>query len=125
VPPLAPPQTEGDGAVLAVYTTYFTYIVRDGDTLNLLATQFGVSGDAIMRASGLRDPNLLLPGQVLTIPRESGWLYRVQPNETLEQIASRFGTTADDLREASMLDSTIVRAGDLLFIPNRVLPPMK
>jgi LysM repeat protein len=126
VPLLTPlPDGEGDGAVVAVYTTYFTYIVRAGDTLNRLATQFGVTGDAIVRASGLRDPNLLLPGQVLTIPRESGWLYRVQANETLDQIAARFGTTADDLRAASMLTSPTVREGELLFIPNRVLPSMK
>ncbi len=108
-----------------MYTTYFTYIVRNGDTLNVLAAQFRVSGEAIITSSGLRDPNLLVPGQVLTIPRESGWLYRVQPSETLEQIAARFGTAADDLREASMLTSNTVRPGELLFIPNRVLPSMK
>ncbi len=127
VPPLSVPPggSDADGAIVAVYTTYFTYIVHNGDTLNVLATQFAVSGDAIIRASGLRDPNLLLPGQVLTIPRETGWLYRVQPNETLDQIAARFGTTGDDLREASMLSSSVVRPGELLFIPNRVLPGLK
>lgn len=127
IPPLQPIGGDADpnGAVVAVYTTYFTYIVRNGDTLNVLAAQFRVSGEAIITSSGLRDPNLLVPGQVLTIPRESGWLYRVQPNETLEQIAARFGTTADDLREASMLTSNTVRPGELLFIPNRVLPSMK
>ena len=63
-----------------------------------------------------------MPGQALTIPRESGWLYRVQPNETPEQIAARFGTTVEDLLAASMITSSSVRAGELLFIPNRVLP---
>jgi LysM repeat protein len=80
-----------------------------------------VSGDAIIRTSGIADPNLLLPGQVLTIPRESGWLYRVQPNETIEQIAFRFGISVDDLVAASTLASPKVRPGDLLFIPNRIL----
>ena len=91
------------------------------DTLNRLATQFGVSGESIMRASGLSDPNLLLPGQVLNIPRESGFLYRVQPGEPLVQIAARFGTTTDDLVQAGLLSSATVRPGDLIFIPNRLL----
>jgi LysM repeat protein len=119
MPPL-PGTTSAEGSIVAVYTSYFTYVVRPGDTVNRLATQFGVSGDAIVHASGLSDPNLLLPGQALTIPRGSGWLYRVQPNETLEQIALRFGTTVDDLLAASMLSSTVVRAGELLFIPSGI-----
>ncbi len=78
-----------------------------------------------MRASGLADPNLLVPGQVLTIPRESGWLYRVQAGETLDTIALRFGISASDLVDASTLGSPSVRSGDLLFIPNRALPGAK
>jgi LysM repeat protein len=98
--------------------------VKPGDTLNRVATELGVTGESIIRASGLADPNLLVPGQVLTVPRDSGWLYRVQPNDTLEQIAARFGMSVDDLFAASRLSSPIVYPGDLLFIPNRgVLAP--
>ena len=59
---------------------------------------------------------------MLTIPRDTGWLYRVQPNETLGQIAARFGVSVDELVAASQLASPIVRTGDLLFIPNRGQP---
>jgi peptidoglycan lytic transglycosylase len=84
-----------------------------------------VSGEIIMRTSGLSDPNLLLPGQVLTIPRESGWLYRVQPGDTLELIALRFGLSADDLAQANNLSSPVVREGQLVFIPDRGTPGPK
>jgi LysM repeat protein len=90
-----------------------------------VATEFGVSTESIIRASGLADPNLLVPGQLLTIPRDTGWLYRVQPNETLEQIANRFGLSVDDLMASSMLASPVVYPGDLLFIPNRALAAPK
>jgi LysM repeat protein len=112
-----------EGPIVAAYTTYFTYSVRPGDTLNRVASEFGVSGASIMRASGLVDPNLLLPGQVLTIPRQSGWLYRVQNGETLDTVALRFGISASDLVDA--LNSPAVRPGDLLFIPNSALPDQK
>ena len=124
--PVAPPDALGpEGPIVAAYTAYSAYSVKPGDTLNRVATEFGVTGESIVRASGLGDPNLLLPGQVLTIPRDSGWLYRVQPNDTLEQIATRFGVSADDLFTASRLSSSIVYAGDLLFIPNRAVPAPK
>jgi LysM repeat protein len=114
-----------DGPIVAAYTTYATYSVRPGDTLNRVATDFGVPSDIIMRASALADPNLLLPGQVLTIPRESGWLYRVQSGETLDTIALRFGINTTDLIAASGLATPTLRPGDLLFIPNRALPGTK
>jgi LysM repeat protein len=114
-----------NGPIVAAYTTYATYSVRAGDTLNRVAAEFGVPGESIMRASGLADPNLLVPGQVLTIPRESGWLYRVQPDETLDTIALRFGINVADLIATGTLPSANVRPGDLLFIPNSALPETK
>lgn len=127
IAPAGPPpgDVSPDGPVVAAYTTYAQYSVRPGDTLNRLATQFGVSGESIMRSSGISDPNLLQVGQVLTIPRESGWLYRVQPNESLDQIAARFGTSVDDLQASSMLPTTSVQPGELLFIPDRLVPAPK
>jgi LysM repeat protein len=125
-PLIVPPDAlSPEGPIVAAYTAYTTYTVKPGDTLNHVATDFGVSGESIVRASGLSDPNLLQPGQVLTIPRDSGWLYRVQGSETLEQIASRFGVSVDVLFMASKLSSPIVRTGDLLFIPNPAIPPPK
>ena len=44
------------------------YVVRAGDTLSGIATRFGTTADAIARANGVTDPNLILVGQHLTIP---------------------------------------------------------
>ncbi len=124
--PVALPAEPGpEGPIVAAYTTYATYTVQPGDTLNRVASQFGVSGVTIMRTSGLADPNLLVPGQVLTIPRDTGWLYRVQPGDTLDLVALRFGLSVDDLLAASALSSPLVRPGDLLFVPNRGAPGTK
>lgn len=45
-----------------------TVIVQQGDTLGRLAEQFGVGICDIVKASGIEDPNVLTPGQELTIP---------------------------------------------------------
>jgi LysM repeat protein len=122
VPAALPAPVSPEGPIVAAYTTYSTYTVQPGDTLNRIATEFGASGDIIVRTSNIGNPNLLVPGQVLTIPRDSGWLYRVQPNDTLDLVAVRFGVSLDDLIQASGLASPVVRPGDLLFIPNKALP---
>ncbi len=45
-----------------------TYRVQRGDTLTAIGLRFGVSAFAIAQANGLRNPNLIYPGQVLIIP---------------------------------------------------------
>src|SRR5207302_1256903 len=120
-----PAEPGPEGPIVAAYTTYATYTVQPGDTLNKVATQFGVSGDRIMRTSGLADPNLLLPGQVLSIPRDSGWLYRVQPGDTPDTIALRFGVSIEDLMTASGGAAATLRPGDLVFVPDRGTPAPK
>jgi len=72
----------------------------------------------IAKASGLPDINQLQPGQVLTIPKQPGWLYRVQGDETLDQIAARNNLSSDAVASASGLTAASVRAGDVLLIPD-------
>jgi LysM repeat protein len=93
--------------------------VQRGDTVRALAGRFGVSIPSIVRASGLRNPDDLRPGQVLTIPRQSGWLHRVQPGETLEQVAASFGVPLEVVLEANGLSSPVVETGDVVLIPER------
>ena len=45
-----------------------TYTVQENDSLSAIATQFGVTVEAIMEANGITDPAALAVGQVLTIP---------------------------------------------------------
>lgn len=45
-----------------------TYTVVRGDWLGRIAAKYGVSVDAIIRVNGIRNPNLIFPGQVLRIP---------------------------------------------------------
>lgn len=45
-----------------------TYVVQEGDTLALIAQQFGTSVEALQAANGIEDPNHIVVGQVLVIP---------------------------------------------------------
>ena len=45
-----------------------TYTVKSGDTLSAIGAKYGVSYMDIAKASGIDTPDLIFPGQVLTIP---------------------------------------------------------
>ncbi len=50
-----------------------TYQVQPGDNLSRIAKKLGYENPlALARANGLKDPNLLKPGQVLILPEQAG-----------------------------------------------------
>lgn len=44
------------------------YVVQRGDNLTKIGQRFGVSAQEIARANGIRDPNMIQPGQRLVMP---------------------------------------------------------
>ena len=101
------------------------YRVQPGDTIKVIAQNYGVSIASIAQASGLLNPDQLRVGQLLTIPSQPGWLYRVQPGETLDQIAARTGVGTDVIASASQLTASMVKAGDVILIPERAVVSRK
>jgi LysM repeat protein len=80
---------------------------------------FGVSPASVAQASGLQNADLLRVGQVLTVPSQPGWLYRVQSGETLDQIAARTGVPTALIVSASNLTMDAVQPGDVILIPDQ------
>lgn len=115
-----------------------TYIVRAGDTLSLIAGQFGVPVEAIMEANGLTD-YMIRVGQELLIPVEpegpSGSpgpgetpeaqatpqpeaVYVVRAGDSLSGIAERFNVSLDAIMDANNItDPDSLREGQELVIP--------
>jgi spore germination protein YaaH len=87
--------------------------------VRFVARTYGVSTASIIQASGLRNPDLLRVGQVLTVPAQPGYLYRVQPGETLDQISARTGVATDRITSASGLTAASVGPGVVLLIPDQ------
>jgi lysozyme len=51
-----------------------TYVVQPGDTLSGIGEKLGVDWHQIAAANGINDPNVIYPGQVLSIPRQQAVL---------------------------------------------------
>ena len=62
-------EIQSDGEREAQDYSIILYIVKKGDTLWNIAKEFGSTIDDIVRANGIEDPNVIMPGQKLFIPR--------------------------------------------------------
>jgi LysM repeat protein len=120
-----------------------SYVVQSGDTLGVIAGNFGVSVDEIMAANALSDPNYLYVGQELVIPGAAvpqgqavagaapvsntvgdtggsggGQVHTVQDGDTLFAIASQYGSDVDSIVGANGLsDPNYLFIGQELQIP--------
>ena len=58
--------------VLLVAVSSVDYTVERGDTLGKIARDHGVSLSELISANNISNPNLIYPGQKLTIPGKGG-----------------------------------------------------
>ncbi|MGB9805060.1 LysM peptidoglycan-binding domain-containing protein, partial [Desulfofundulus sp.] len=79
--------------------TAATYTVKPGDCLLTIAGRFNVDQSTLCKANQLSDQNLLLVGQVLTIP--GAVAHEVAEGETLDGIARQFGVSEQELVRAN------------------------
>lgn len=96
------------------------YRIEPGDTLSAIAKRFGTSVEAIARANGISDPDHIISGTWLDIPRSSTppapeRSYTVKSGDNLTTIARRLGTTVDHLAERNHLaNPNLIHPGQVL-----------
>jgi LysM repeat protein len=101
------------------------HVVQRGETLYTIASEYGVTVEAILAANDLDDPDFVYVGQRLIIPtsgsrgRGCDHDYVVQLGDTLSGIAWQYDTTPAALMEANDMDSDFIYAGQRLCVPAR------
>lgn len=111
-----------------------TVTVAAGDSLSSIASRAGVSVDALARANGIRNPNMVVVGTRLTLPgggpctcapssapaapASSSRVHTVRAGESLGQIAARYAVSVAALAQANAIrDTNVVVVGRRLTIP--------
>jgi LysM repeat protein len=97
------------------------YTVQPGDSVRELAKLYGISIATLAAANQIANPDLLVVGQELRIPRVDGVVHTVQSGETASMLAQRYGVTTRSVLEANHLDNEL-REGALLLVPGAELP---
>lgn len=93
------------------------YTVQKGDSINSIASYFGVSVQTIM-SYNRKSSRMVTVGEVLEVPTVTGVLYTVQKGDTLDRIAKKYGVDADDVSLYNGLFS-----GDSLAINDEIFLP--
>lgn len=109
-----------------------THVVAPGESLSKIAKRYGTTPLAISQANHIPDPNLIVIGQHLTIPKgaiglrmtpvahSTAWSGRhvVRPGENLTRIATRYGTTVATIgRVNGVRNTSLIRVGATLSVP--------
>lgn len=94
-----------------------TYTVKSGDNLTKIAKQFGVTVQKIAETNGIKDPNVIMVGQVLTIPDTS-----VQPSPSPSPSTTPVSTQVPINQPYDGLRVMIVGSGSPQIEANRGMP---
>jgi len=96
--------------------------IKPGDTLSAIAARYGTTVNALAKANGISNPNLIIAGHKLVIAGDKyeggASTYKVKKGDTLSAIARRYGTTVDALvRENNIANRNLIYPGQELKIP--------
>jgi len=98
-----------------------SYTIRRGDTLQTIASRFGVREDTIISANNLSSKSQIQVGKTLKIPNMNGVYHTVKKNESLSYISRAYGVDMTRIADANNISSATIRIGERLFIPNAKL----
>ncbi|MBC7868840.1 LysM peptidoglycan-binding domain-containing protein [Candidatus Saccharibacteria bacterium] len=98
-----------------------SYTVKAGDTVDLLATQYGISKDTIKWANNLTS-DALTPGKVLQILPTDGVQYTVKAGDTLQSISQKYNVDQSRTVLYNDLDQSGITPGIKIILPSGSLP---
>ncbi|MGD8373460.1 MAG: LysM peptidoglycan-binding domain-containing protein [Candidatus Woesebacteria bacterium] len=98
-----------------------TYTAVAGDTVQGVATKYGISEDTVRWANNLTSDSIE-EGKQLKILGATGVLYTAKSGDTAESLASKYKADKDRIITFNDLELTGVKEGNELIIPDGVLP---
>lgn len=95
------------------------HVVKSGESVYSIASQYGVAPSEIIAENGLSSPNQLSVGQALVIT-PAARTYTVQSGDTLYAIARRYGVTVDQILQSNpdITDPASIYPGQVINIPS-------
>jgi surface antigen len=97
------------------------YTTVSGDTLQSLATKFGVTSNSIVWSNNLASATLV-PGTNLVIPPVNGIIYTVKSGDTPASLATKFQANQADIVAFNNAQISGLNVGDQIVIPNGIMP---
>ncbi|MDO8579726.1 MAG: peptidoglycan DD-metalloendopeptidase family protein [bacterium] len=93
------------------------YVVRQGDSLSVIAKMFGVSVNTIVWANNIRGP--IHEGDELVILPISGVSHKVIKGDTVRSIATKYKADIDDILNYNDLKlNSVLETGSVVLVPD-------
>lgn len=99
------------------YAQGIVHTVRAGDSLEKIATLYGIKAETILWANKLTEDTTLRPGQELLILPVDGVLHTVTRGQTLSRIADLYTVPSKEIAQQNHLEGDFIVAGQELIIP--------
>lgn len=97
------------------------YKVKSGDSLDSIASKFGVSKNTIRWANNMSSDTLEVGKKLVVLPVD-GVIYTVDSGDTVNSLANRYKTTADRIVAYNDLEVDGLKPSTKIIIPGGVLP---
>ncbi len=97
------------------------YTVKEGDTVESIAAQRGITPDTVKWANDLSS-STVAAGKVLTLLPIDGVHYTVKAGDTVESIAAKYNVTPQSITTHNDLELTGLVNGSKIVLPGGVMP---
>ncbi len=97
----------------------FRYRLKEGDTIENLSRESGISVEAIKVMNGIKD-NSLFNQETILIPTTKNIVHRISSGDTLEGVAKKYNVKIKDITElnkSNIKNPNYLRIDQTLFIP--------
>lgn len=82
----------GSFLIIPVTDDRFTkYIVKSGDTIYGIATEYGVDPNLVLQVNGLNKEDFIYPNQEIVIPSKNYKFYMTENGDTIESVIAKLG----------------------------------
>jgi LysM repeat protein len=103
-------------------TSTFDYTVKSGDTVNSIASEFGLKPQTILWANNLSVSDKISVNQVLKILPRDGVIVTIKEGDTVESLAKKYSANSSEIIDANWLEAPYaLTVGQEFFIPNGTL----
>ena len=102
--------------------TIYTYVVRPGDTISVIAEMFKVTPNTVLAANDLAQGTKLQVGQKLIILPVTGIRYTVKRGDTLTGVAKLYGGDTAEVAIRNGIEDGQLTMGAEIIIPNGEIP---
>lgn len=119
LPTELPEEQQNEQTLHTLY--YHAYSVKQGDMVGTIASEYGISQDAIISLNKLKNTRTLQIGQILKIPSMDGISYTVKQEDTPETIADKYKISLEKLAAVNALTDNTIEPATIIFLPDAKL----